>query len=618
MTRKTISLIACLFFIFAGSHIVFAQDEKEQKVTLKENQSIPRPHEVVNVTATMTRKAVKDCSATVSVVGVQDIKLIPANNALGLLNHLPGIFIRRTGDFGRADVDIRGMGERGRKIAILVDGRPEKMGLFGCVITHAFPLDNVERIEVVRGPASVLYGSEALGGVVNIITRRPKEKFETDLTASYGSFNTQQINLSHGGQLKDLSYYFTLDRRSSDGHREYSNYSGDAFTGKIIYALNSKIDASIQGKYFTGKKYEAGPIDFPLEDFWNDYNRGAVDLSVKAEGTASEFFIKAYRNFGHHQFSDGFHSRDYTSGLVLRYTTRRIANNELTIGAEFRALGGKSYNWPKGQWDKNEAAIFMQNEHVFWEKWILSAGARLHRDSLYGVEVCPHLGMVFQMSEKTRFRSSISKGFRSPQINELYMFPAANPELEPERVWSYEAGFEQDITQGISIGGTIFQMKGSNLIEIHPNMFPPPMFRFMNKGTFNFKGAELSLRAHMNSYLSGHLFYTYLHTGENTKGRPGQKVDCSLRFNKKILEGSIQAQYVTDYFACDFSQDPLPSYFLLNSRWILNVSSALEIILDINNILNKDYLVYVDLPGLGAGAYPMPGRSLNIGIRIKP
>jgi len=112
-----------------------------------------------------------------------------------------------------------------------VDGRPEKMGLFGCTVTHAFPLDNVERIEIVRGPSSVLYGSEALGGVVNILTHMPKEKFETDFEATYGSFNTQQYNLKHGGNFNRLSYFLTVDRRSSNGHRENSEYQGNAVTG---------------------------------------------------------------------------------------------------------------------------------------------------------------------------------------------------------------------------------------------------------------------------------------------------------------------------------------------------------------------------------------------------
>jgi len=128
---------------------------------------------------------------------------------------------------------------------------------------------------------------------------------------------------------------------------------------------------------------------------------------------------------------------------------------------------------------------------------------------------------------------------------------------------------------------------------------------------------ELTLGADFSPNLSAILFYTYLDPEEKTKGRPGQKFDFSLRFRGKSLYASLQAQYVTDYFADDFSLNPLSSYFLLNSRLNIKVSPALELFLDINNILNKDYMIHVDLPGLAAGTYLMPGRNLNLGIRMK-
>lgn len=616
MKKKFLPLLILIFAAILNSFALQekAKDSQEKK---KKEKSVFHPREVIVVTATATRKSVKDCSASVSVIGESDLKAIPASNALNLLNFLPGIFVMRTSDFGRADVGIRGIGQRGRRIAILVDGRPEKMGLFGCVVTHAFPLDNVERIELVRGPSSVLYGSEALGGVINILTRRPKEGFETDFSASYGSFNTQQFNLRHGGRLKRLSYYLSFDRRQSDGHRQNSGYKGNAFTGKLNYDLSNSFQLSFQSKYFKGKKYEAGPLAFPLSDFWNDYERGAADIALEGKGDKDEFYLKIYRNFGHHRFSDGWHSRDYVNGGILRYTTRQILNNELTFGASFRVLGGKSYNWPKGSWRKNEASFFFQDEYVLQKRWILSAGFRLHRDSLYGIESCPHWGIVCKVSEKISLRGAINKGFRSPQLNELYMFPPANPELKPERVWSFEVGFEQEINPWFTLSGAIYRMKGSNLIETCFNPSPPPKFKFQNRGKFTFSGAELSLRADISRGISALLFFTYLDPGEKTRGRAGQKWDFSLRVKEESIFASLQAQYVTDYYADDFSRNPLTSYLLLNSRFEVKIFSFLDLFFDINNIFNKDYLIYVDLPDLAAGAYPMPGRNFNLGIRIK-
>jgi len=616
MKRRVFSLILLVLSLsLTGFSNPDNQEASKKETDVKKKQL--RLHTEIVVTATMTRKAVKDCSASVSVVDEVDLKATSASNAMNLLSYLPGLFIRKTGDFGRSDVDIRGIGQRGRRIAVLVDGRPEKMGLFGCAVTHSFPLDNVERIEVVRGPSSVLYGSEAMGGVINILTHEPREKTEIAFTASYGSYDTRQLNLKYGQNLKKFKYYFTLDKRESDGHIKNSGYMGNAFTGKMIYNLADGLEISLRGKYFTGKKYEAGSIEFPLTDFWNDYKRGAVDFTLKRKRDKDELLFKVYRNFGHHQFSDGWHSRDYITGGILHFTTKRISNHELSVGIDARNIGGKSYSWPVGEWKKNEVAFFFQDEYVFKKKWIFSTGIRLNRDSLYGYEICPHWGIVFQANNSTRLRGMINKGFRSPQLNELFMYPAANPDLKPERVWNFEIGFDQRIVSWLDFNITLFRMHGSNLIETVSNPTPPPQFLFMNTGKFTFTGAESGIKARFSRKFSSHLFFTYLNPRENTKGRPGQKWDLSFRFEDKALFASLQGQYITDYFGANFSQSPLSSYLLLNARVIVELSRYINVFLDLNNILDTNYLIYLDLPGLGSGSYPMPKRNVNLGLTLK-
>jgi iron complex outermembrane receptor protein len=497
-----------------------------------------------------------------------------------------------------------------------VDGKPEKMGLFGCAVSHAFPLDNVERIEVVKGPASVLYGGEALGGAVNIITRLPERKFETDFTASYGSYNTRQVNVKHGGNRGKFKYFFTFDKRKSDGHVENADYDGYSFTGKMAYHIGENTSIGFQGKYFDGKKYEPGTVDNPVSDFWNDYERGSVDVFFTREWRSSDFSLKIYRNFGKHRFSDGWDSRDYTNGAMVRFTTRGIVGGELTIGGDIRFFGGKSYGFPRGEWDKTEGSVFFQDEVIIDNHWILSGGLRLQLDSLYGEELCPHLGVVFQVSEGTLFRAAVSKGFRSPQINELYMFPPANPELRPERVWNYELGFGQTIARWIKIKGSVFHMKGTDLIRTVPNPAGSPPFIFANSGEFSFYGIETELEFSFKRYFSGHIAYSYLHAGDQTRGKPGQKLDVSWRFREKAFSAALQGQYVTDYYAGDFSGGRIPSYFILNSRVTVEMIKGIELLVDVNNILDKDYCIYGEFPGLTAGLYRMPGRNIQVGIRI--
>ena len=190
MMRFKKSIVFALVSI--GVVLTLSAEKKEKKRKNEETQTktytIKKPIEVT-VTATMSPQEVKDSSSSLCVVGTADIEMSSSQNALDILKDFSGIFVNRTGDYGRADVDIRGLGSNCRQIAVLVDGKPEKMGLFGCAVSHAFPLDNVERIEMMKGPASVLYGVKPLGEY-QYHHRKTKKRNETHLSYDDGEFYT--------------------------------------------------------------------------------------------------------------------------------------------------------------------------------------------------------------------------------------------------------------------------------------------------------------------------------------------------------------------------------------------------------------------------------------------
>lgn len=309
------------------------------------NDSLPLYYlDEIVVTATRYELALRDISATVSVVTEDDIEALNARNFADALAHVPGVYVNRTGAFGRADIDIRGIGDRGRSVMVLIDGRPVKMGLYGCTITHSLPMDNVARIEVVRGPASVLYGSDALGGVINIITKKVNEPVEGDLTVSQGSFRTGQYRLRLGGDLDRMDLYATADVRTSDGHVDNAAYDGKEFSGRIGYGIGSNVNGVLTARYFDGYKEE--PLrttdpDTAFSDVWNDYRRWAFDLTVTGKWRRDDVMIKVYRNGGEHEFSDGWHSRDHTNGFMSQWSRAFAIGNKITAGGDFRQQGGE-------------------------------------------------------------------------------------------------------------------------------------------------------------------------------------------------------------------------------------------------------------------------------------
>ena len=134
------------------------------------------------------------------VLTAKDIAVSDANSPTDAAAGLPGVFVQKTGDFGRSDIAIRGLGNNGRQVMVLMDGHPVKMGLFGCTITHALPLSGVEQVEVIKAPASVLYGSDALGGVLNIVTSPPPGDLTLRASTTYGTHSTWKANLFHGAR----------------------------------------------------------------------------------------------------------------------------------------------------------------------------------------------------------------------------------------------------------------------------------------------------------------------------------------------------------------------------------------------------------------------------------
>lgn len=614
-------LVGAVFCPLSGEERSSEGKEEEKKSRRsRRGSAIIRDSQVrvVTVTAAPVAGDVREAASPVSTLERGDLEMFAASGALGALHGIPGVFVQRSGDFGRADADIRGLGQNCRRIAVLVDGKPEKMGLFGCAVSHAFPLDNVERIEVVKGPASVLYGGEALGGAVNIITHMPERKFENEINASYGGFNTRQFNLRHGANWGKFKYFLTCDRRLSDGHRENSQYSGWSATGKALFEIAPGARLSFGVKYFDGDKHEPGPVGAPVYNYWNVYRRGAVDLSFSKTGERDEYAVFVYRNFGAHRFSDGFDSHDYTNGISGRFTRRFSQGGGLTVGGDWRGFGGSNKGFPRGEWNKSEGSLFLHNQMCLGGKWIVSGGVRLQMDSLFGSEWCPRVGLVYRVSPEMELRASLDKGFRSPQLNELYMFPPANADLEPERVWNYEMGFGRRFGERVQLRGSVFYMNGTNLIETIPNPKQAPKFIFANSGGFSFYGVEAELEVRPLDVLSMRLGYSWLETGTMTRGRPGQKWDLDFRAVFSPVSLMFQGQYVLDYYAQDRSRQPIPPYFTVNGRIAVQILESMDIVVDVINLFDQDYSVYGEFPGLTSGLYRMPGRYILTGVRIRP
>ncbi len=574
------------------------------------------------VTAERIRHPVRDVAASVSILTAADLSRTTARTATGALAALPGVFVQKTGQFGRTDIDIRGVGDRGCRIQVLVDGRPEKMPVYGCVVTHTLPLNNVERIEVVRGPLSVLYGSDAMAGVVNIVTRRAEQPLDFATRLDYGSFNTRHGTLTAGTRQDRFHLLFSADKAMSDGHLPNSQYNGNDLSLRAGYDFTPAVQLDFTGKYFSGVKHEPKRTTDPetlVAAGWNQYDRGGLDLTATGGTESFGGFAKLFRTFGEHQFDprDGWHSTDFTNGATVHGHRRFTFGNLVQAGIEASQLSGTRIisDTNKPSWTRLQAAGFVQDEQTLGPV-TANAGLRLNWDDIAGTGFCPKAGLVGRIGSATALRASINRGFRYAPFNYTSVFPPRNESLRPEVTWNYELGLNQRLLTGLGLDIAAFILNGENLIQAVPVPGRTPPLQFQNVGRFSFKGIEAALELKKTPW-RGSLSYTFTDFGANTRARAGSKLSLSAGISLSRLDLDLGFNHVARYFAQDSSRSPIPAYYTTDMRAGYRLLSWLSAFASVENLLDRQYDAFADLPGTQAGLYRMPGRSLTLGLDFK-
>ena len=576
--------------------------------------------EEIVVTATRIRIPFESLPLATDVITPRELELSDANSPTDAAGNLPGAFVQRTGDFGRSDIALRGLGDNGRRLSVLMDGHPVKMGIFGCTVTHSLPLISIEQVEVIKAPGSVLYGSDALGGVLNIVTSSPPEGFQVDANTTFGTYSTWKFRLVNGAHIGPVGYVVSYDHRQTDGHLPNSAYRGDDFSAKFASGPG-KTGVSLFVKYFDGYKEEPARSTDPPgteSDTWNQYNRGTVDLEISRYIKGAKASLKAYDEFGEHEFSDGWHSRDHSLGALASVTGKVRDIVSLDGGVEYREQWGKSLSAPPGEWSKHEFALYGMSQTSITPRTVGTLGLRWNSDEISGSSWAPHVGLSYDIDSQTKVSLRASKGFRSPQLSELYLFPSSHTDLSPEVVWSFELGLARHLGTIGHATASVYNMKGKDLIELVEQASPPPMYKLENSGELDFTGVEVSVSLYPHEAFETRVSYYYFNPGSHTRGRPGNKLDARaiFRFAGNTVVGDVQ--YVGDYYANDEHEEKIKSYFVFDARVSRYVVENLEVFFSAKNLLDEEYDIYTEIPGGNSGLYRMPGRRYLLGMAFTP
>ncbi|MGC8897376.1 MAG: TonB-dependent receptor plug domain-containing protein [Bacteroidota bacterium] len=597
-------ILLSILMLFGATHLV-AQHVKRDTLTVQLSPII--------VTASRTPMMKRGVPATITFIPVQEVRSLGSLNVLDAVARVsPGVFITERGVLGfgigptaAGRVNIRGVGENPNTgVLVLIDGRPNFAGLFGHPLPDAYAALDVDHVEVLRGPASVLYGSNALGGVVNIITKKSPEKPLTlRADAQYGSYNTQSYSLHAGVRRGNFEAVGAAMRNQTDGHRPNSSFRQTNASLNIGYMLTDVMKLRADGYTAAFTVYDPGPETRPIVNGWYDVKRSGIGLTLENNFHSVAGSLMLFLNYGEHKIYDGFHSFDRLFGLILYETARLVEGNEVSFGFDVKRYGGTASNEKS---NKNfgfhyitEWAPYVHLDQLFGSQFIFSAGARLEHNSVYGSEFVPAFGLTYHPFRQTSLKLSAAKGFRDPTIRELYLFPAPTPTLKPERLWNYEIGIEQFLAQWLDAEGSIFYGEGDNLIR-QEGIFPNITLR--NSGHFIHRGAEISLHAVPLSSLSIRASASFLNPGNETQANPKRKLCFVVSYAHSGVDAMVDIQHVAGLYGQDFSQTPLKSYTLVDARLQLRVMDYLSCAISARNLLNTPYEIIA--------GYPMPGRTL--------
>jgi len=577
------------------------------------------------VTGTRFKLSQGKLPMSISIINLSYIEGLDKLNVLPLLNNsVPGLFVNNrnilgygVGSLSTGQISIRGIGESpNSSVLILVDGQPQFMGIFGHPINDSYLKTNIERVEVIRGPASLLYGSNAFGGAINFITRSSvNEGWYLNSSLAYGSYNTSIASGSAGYKNDNFNIIASISDTKTDGHREDADdsFKSSSVYSKISYSINQNYNLGFDGNITDSKFYEPGPETSPQRNQFYKYLRGRGALSFTNDFKTTEGAVKIFYNYGNHSFYDGWHSHDDMRGLTAYQSIKFYDENILTAGFDYKNYGGKGKNDNTPPFDAvglnkdlsiDETAAYGILQLTFIKNLYLSSGLRFTNNSVYGNDYTPQFGFSYRFDDETVIKGNAGKAFRGPTIADLFLFPVSNESLEPERLWSYEVGISRlFIDHMIRSELTLFYLDAENIIQTVP---VGQGMQKVNSGSFNNKGIELMISMLKQHSLSAQLNYSYIHTSVKLPYAPEHKINLHLAYDFNIFTIASDIQRIYNlYTSGDLTKQ---NYTLLSLSVDAGITNWLTLFVKGDNLTDKKY--YTD------EGYPAVGISMLGGIKL--
>jgi vitamin B12 transporter len=506
----------------------------------------------VFVTATRTETPLDQVTTSASVITATDIQAKHAETVLEALRDVPGLDVVQTGSRGTGTtISIRG--SESDHVLVLIDGVEVNSTTAGAFNFAHLTTENIERIEILRGAGGTLYGSQAIGGVINIITKKGQGPLQLGLSAEGGNGWTNRQTLTLNGGVGKLGYTFSAARLESDGFRSVNDdYRNLATSGRLDYKFTE--DTNLKGIFrfiktdlglFNSNNFVPGARDPNSREAISQYlgkleweQRIVKEWDYRISGSIFKENIKDTDDPDPLTDCDSFgfpcdsrtrsRFRPQISSAEFQTNYRLGEWSTTTFGTEFKrrkASTSSSFDGvPAGETNKaiRNVGYYVQEQiKLLDDRLIVIPGVRLDDHQTFGTEWSPSISSSYLFRETgTRLKASYAEGFKAPTLNELFFPPGfgcaafGNPDLGPEKSWELNAGVEQTIfSDRIKLAATVFHREVSDLIGTGPTPDPTdPAFcvRAENLGKARFDGVEWLMDIKVFSFLTIGANYTYL------------------------------------------------------------------------------------------------------------
>ncbi len=514
----------------------------------------------VIVTAERTAQPVSESIATATVITAKQIREGAAQNVADVLKMVPGVTVQQNGQTGSlTSAHLRGTATS--QVLVLVDGQRITSAAFGgAADLSKLPISDVLRIEVIRGPASSLYGSDAIGGVINVITRKPSgRKVETRLGGGTNDRMSRFVSVSDGGEK--MAWKLTTDFPAYGGQQSNSDYSATDLSGRLDFNNLKGWELSLKANDYHDALGLPGPSTFPSPNDRQWWNRTSFDLSAnRALGAGRLELNLGSMNQKLHEVNPDFFmltnidGETETADAIYRVTRGR---QDLVLGGEYMTESYKDVEGGSVQADKSitNSALYAQDRLAINTSTDLLIGARLDDHSTAGSKITPRIGLNRAMGEKTRVRASYAEGFRAPSLVDLYynnFGTVGNPNLKPEKSHQYEVGVNTMIGKD-TMDLALFTNKVADQIVWTSAATPgnPWAGTFSNVSEARQQGVELSWDHSLTKAVNLCAFYSYIDarnqtTGARLPGIPYNQAGLTLAGKMNGWNTALTGRWSTD------------------------------------------------------------------------